>query len=76
MITLGITFCILVNGREEVRGASLIYMRAIKFNFFKLFSPCILLHCAGQESWKVDREILNSMHKLFCWNYNAVLLEL
>ena len=33
-------------------------MRAIKFNFFKLFSPCILLHCAGQESWKVDRRSL------------------
>ena len=48
------------------------HMRAIKFNFFKLFSPCILLHCAGQESWKVDREILNSMHKLCCWNCNAV----
>ena len=34
------------------------HMRAIKFNFFKLFSPCILLHCAGQESWKVDRNSL------------------
>ena len=40
------------------------HMRAIKFNFFKLFSPCILLHCAGQESWKVDRNSL--IHCISC----------
>ena len=39
-------------------------MRAIKFNFFKLFSPCILLHCAGQESWKVDRN--SFIHCISC----------
>ena len=38
MITLGITFCILVNGREEVRGASL-----IREQLNSTFSSCFLL---------------------------------
>ena len=38
IITLGITFCILVNGREEVRGASLIWEQ-----LNSTFSSCFLL---------------------------------
>ena len=38
MITLGITFCILVNGREEVRGALLIWEQ-----LNSTFSSCLLL---------------------------------
>ena len=51
MITLRITFLgIWKGGGQE----GFTHMRAFTYNFSKLFSPHILLRCAGQESWKID----------------------